>query len=172
MEEVILVDEQDQQIGAMEKMEAHKQGKLHRAFSVFVFNSNGDLLLQKRNKDKYHSGGKWTNTCCSHPKPEETTEEGAHRRLHEEMGMACELDYVFNFLYRADLDNELIEHELDHVFFGTSDRQPILNPLEAEDFKYINLKKLQVDMAKNPAAYTEWLKICLPYVIDHHQKYF
>jgi isopentenyl-diphosphate delta-isomerase len=118
IEQVILVNEQDQPVGACEKMSAHEQGLLHRAFSVFIFNSRGRLLLQQRSKGKYHSGGLWTNTCCSHPRPGETTEDAAYRRLQEEMGFQTELFHAFTFTYRAELDKELVEHEIDHVFTG------------------------------------------------------
>ena len=117
MEKVILVDKNDRQLGLMEKQEAHVKGLLHRAFSIFIFNKDNKLLLQKRALQKYHSGGLWTNTCCSHPRENETTVEAAHRRLNEEMGMECKLELKFNFIYKAQLDNNLFEHEFDHVFF-------------------------------------------------------
>lgn len=159
-EKVILVDQSDRQIGVAEKLQAHYEGLLHRAFSIFVINEQGQLLLQKRAKHKYHSGGLWTNTCCSHPRPDEPTLLAAHRRLQEEMGFDCELQEIFSFVYRADLDNNLIEHEFDRVFVGYSDRQPILNPEEAEDWKWIDLKVLQADIQKNPKSYTYWLRDC------------
>ncbi|ELS33745.1 MULTISPECIES: isopentenyl-diphosphate Delta-isomerase [Pseudanabaena] len=159
-EKVVLVDINDRQIGVAEKLQAHRDGLLHRAFSVFVLNSQGQLLLQKRAQHKYHSGGLWTNTCCSHPRHEETTVLAAHRRLQEEMGFDCELREIFSFVYHAQLDNDLTEHEFDHVFVGYSDREPILNPEEAEDWKWIDLKILQADLLKNPQAYTYWLRDC------------
>ncbi len=120
MEEfVVLVDQDDQKLGLMEKQQAHVAGLLHRAFSVFVFNSKGELMIQQRAASKYHSPTLWTNTCCSHPRDNETYEQAAHRRLEEEMGFDCELEYKFNFIYKAHLENDLIEHELDHVFIGT-----------------------------------------------------
>ena len=159
MEEVILVNPDNEVQGYMEKMEAHEKGLLHRAFSIFIFNSKGDILLQKRAINKYHSGGLWTNTCCSHPRKEETFHQAAIRRLNEEMGMSCSLNAVFSFIYKADLDNNLIEHEYDQVFFGTSDNPPILNKEEAIDYKYVSPNQLMQDIQDNPSDYTEWLKI-------------
>ena len=130
MPDVILVDSQDNPIGVMEKMMAHQTGKLHRAFSVFVFNDHEELLLHRRALTKYHSPGLWTNTCCSHPMPGEDVAVAAHRRLQEEMGMACTLVKTFDFVYRAELDNDLIEHEFDHVFFGRTNDIPVINPDE------------------------------------------
>ncbi|HWW38645.1 isopentenyl-diphosphate Delta-isomerase [Pedobacter sp.] len=166
LEEVILVDQNDQQTGTMEKMEAHQLGLLHRAFSIFIFNSSGELLLQQRALDKYHSGGKWTNTCCSHPRPGEETIHAAHRRLMEEMGMSCALNYGFSFLYKADFSNALTEHEYDHVFFGASDELPIPNPSEVASFRYLNLEDLAREIKINPEDYTPWLKICFSKVLD------
>lgn len=170
MEEVVLVDEKDHEIGLMEKMEAHQKGLLHRAFSVFIFNSRGELLLQKRASSKYHSGGLWTNTCCSHPRKDETALDAAKRRLQEEMGMNCALEKAFHFIYKSALDNELTEHELDHVFIGFTDDKPNLNPEEAEDFKYISLEKLNQEIESNPNNFTIWLKTCLPQVEQYLQK--
>ncbi|RZK36983.1 MAG: isopentenyl-diphosphate Delta-isomerase [Pedobacter sp.] len=164
-EQVILVDNLDKALGTMSKTEAHRLGKLHRAFSVFIFNSKGELLLQQRALDKYHSAGKWTNTCCSHPRPFEETEKAAHRRLMEEMGMSCELNYMFNFVYKAEFDNELIEHEFDHVFFGKSDQLPIVNDEEVASFKYISLDDLATDLNHNPSRYTAWLRICFDNIV-------
>ncbi len=129
-EQVILVDEQDNQIGLAPKMEAHIKGLLHRAFSIFIFDEKGHLLLQQRALEKYHSAGLWTNTCCSHPRNNETTIEAAQRRLQEEMGMTCRLREIFSFVYRAELENELIEHEFDHVFIGVTNDLPTINPEE------------------------------------------
>ncbi len=159
-EKVILVDTSDRQIGVAEKLQAHRDGLLHRAFSIFVINSQGQLLLQKRAKHKYHSGGLWTNTCCSHPRPDEPTDVAAHRRLLEEMGFDCELREIFSFVYQAVLDNDLTEYEFDRVFVGYSDREPILNPEEAEDWKWIDLKVLQADIRQHPESYTYWLRDC------------
>jgi len=158
---VVLVDENDQVIGQMEKMEAHEKGALHRAFSVMVFNSNNELLLQKRAYSKYHSGGLWTNTACSHPRPEETILEAGSRRLNEEMGMTCELTQAFNFIYKAELDQGLTEYELDHVMIGYSDETPHLNLEEANAFKWMSMPDLKNDMTQHPQFYTAWFKILI-----------
>ena len=161
VEEVILVDKHDVEQGTMEKMEAHKNGgTLHRAFSVFVFNTKGELLLQRRALHKYHSGGLWTNTCCSHPRPGETVREAGHRRLEEEMGMQCKLVELFSFEYKAELDGGMTEWELDHVLLGLSEKEPSINEEEAADFKYMPLDEIDEDLNKNPQNYTEWFKIC------------
>lgn len=160
IENVILVDVNDNELGVMEKMKAHEEGLLHRAFSVFVFNSNGEVLLQQRNKNKYHSGGLWSNTCCSHPKPGESIKDAAHRRLKEEMGMEADLSHAFSFVYKSNLDNDLTEHELDHVFLGETNSIPKMNEEEVEDYRYVSVEYLKDDIKKNPNHYTEWLKIC------------
>lgn len=159
MEEVILVDELDNPIGTMEKMEAHEKGILHRAFSVFVLNSKNEVLLQKRAKHKYHSGGLWTNTCCSHPRKEEPILEAGKRRLQEEMGMKCELTEMFSFIYKAELDQGLTEHELDHVLIGRTNDTPSINTDEVEDFTYQSLEQVSENLTKTPDEYTEWFKI-------------
>lgn len=164
--DVILVNEKDEILGSIEKLEAHEKGLLHRAFSIFVFNSNNELLIHQRAFGKYHSEGLWTNTCCSHPSPGETVLEAAHRRLQEEMGFDCEMQQSFHFIYKAELDNNLIEHELDHVVIGQSDQTPNLNPEEAIDFKYIGLADLLVDISKNPSNYTFWFKTILQIHFD------
>ncbi len=161
MEKVILVNEDDQSTGWMEKMEAHRKGVLHRAFSVFIFNDNGEMLIHRRALDKYHSGGLWTNACCSHPREGETTEESAHRRLMEEMGFDCDIQGQFSFIYRAELDNDLIEHELDHVFFGRFNGKPVPHPEEVYEWKYVSMQALNRDVSMRPEAYTEWFKIAL-----------
>ncbi|MEI8130290.1 MAG: isopentenyl-diphosphate Delta-isomerase [bacterium] len=160
IEYVILIDENDHPIGREEKMRAHELGLLHRAFSIFVFNAKNELLLQRRALSKYHSAGLWTNTCCSHPRPSESIQEAAHRKLVQEMGFDCELTEQFHFTYRAVLDAGLTEHEVDHVLFGTYDADPVLNPEEADGFKWVTLDWLKNDMTKNPQEYTEWFKIC------------
>lgn len=170
MEEVILVDDQDRPIGTMEKMEAHEKGLLHRAFSIFVFNSDGELLLHQRAFDKYHSGGLWTNTCCSHPRPGESVLEAGQRRLMEEMGMACELTERFQFLYRSELDQGLIEHELDHVMFGVSDDLPVLNPEEVAAYRYASLEEISEEMTDDPDLFTAWFKICFAEVLKHRNR--
>lgn len=160
IEDVILVDSNDEVTGTMEKLQAHKLGQLHRAFSVFIFNSNGELLLQKRAQGKYHSEGRWSNTCCSHPRPGEDISAAAHRRLQEEMGIKCKLEYIFKFTYFAQVSDNLAEHEIDHVFFGASDDMPVLNTDEASGFKYISMEMLQYQLEKYPEEYTKWLGIC------------
>jgi isopentenyl-diphosphate delta-isomerase len=169
-EEVILVNENDQAIGTMPKLKAHIEGKLHRAFSVFIFNRSGELLLQQRALDKYHSAGKWTNTCCSHPRPGEDLTIAAKRRLKEEMGMECELNPAFSFSYRAELENGLIENEYDHVYFGISDLLPQPNPDEVSGFRYTTLTALQESLIHDPSNYTAWLRICFKEVVAHYQK--
>lgn len=164
--EVILVDKHDSVIGSMEKLEAHQKGLLHRAFSVFVFNDNNELLLQRRAFGKYHSEGLWTNTCCSHPNPGETNLQAAHRRLEEEMGFDCELEEVFHFIYHSSLDNDLIEHEFDHVVIGFSHETPHLNTEEAIAFKWMDLDSIQMDMQQNPQQYTFWFKLIIQEHLD------
>lgn len=159
-EYVVLVDEQDNELGTMEKMQAHREGKLHRAVSVFIFNSKQELLLQKRADEKYHSAGLWTNTCCSHPYHNEKPEVAAHRRLQQEMGLICELKFAFTFIYKAYLDNNLTEHELDYVYIGVSDNLPKQNPAEVSDWKYISVNELDAEIKSHPENYTEWFKIC------------
>lgn len=169
-EQVILVNENDTPIGTMPKMDAHRQGKLHRAFSVFIFNSAGHLLLQQRALDKYHSPGKWTNTCCSHPRPNEDTLDAAKRRIMEEMGMECELRPMFTFTYHAELENGLIENEYDHVYFGKSDALPEPNPEEVANFAYILMSELSKQLLDRPDQFTAWLKICFEQVMFHYLK--
>lgn len=163
---VILVDKFDNPIGTMEKLEAHQKGLLHRAFSVFIFNSKHELLLQKRALNKYHSAGLWTNTCCSHPRVNEDNLAAANRRLLEEMGLSCQLAYAFNFLYKSKLEEGLIEHEFDHVFVGYSDEIPKINLSEVADYQYITIENLKEDIKLNPLNYTTWFKICLNQVIE------
>ena len=158
-EKVILVSETDDQLGLMGKMEAHKKGILHRAFSVFVFNNKGELLLQQRALDKYHSPGLWTNTCCSHQRDGESSLEAGKRRLKEEMGFQCDLEEVFWFIYSAAFDNGLTEHELDHVMVGYYDNDPVINLQEVASFKWMSLDKVKQDIAEHPKDYTEWFKI-------------
>lgn len=156
---VILVDEQDNQLGTMEKLQAHVEAKLHRAISVFIFNSNKELLLQKRAANKYHSASLWTNTCCSHPKPNENTANAAKRRLKEEMGIDCNLQAAFNFTYLAKLENDITEHEFDHVFFGFTDDIPTLNLEEASNYKYLSLDEIKNQLEKNPEQFTVWFTL-------------
>lgn len=166
-ENVVLITEQDEPIGLMEKQEAHVAGVLHRAFSVFIFNDKGELLIQQRAFEKYHTPGKWTNTCCSHPREGETYEEGASRRLQEEMGFTCPIEYQFNFIYKADVGQGLTEHELDHVFKGVYNEEPVINPEEVAAYKWIDFDELQQDIQNNPEQYTPWFRIILKEYLAH-----
>lgn len=159
--EVVLVDNQDNEVGVMDKMEAHEKGVLHRAFSVVIFNSKGEMLIHQRAKEKYHSGGLWTNATCSHPGPGESVEASAIRRLQEEMGFECPIEFRFSFIYHANLDHGLQEHELDHVFVGTFDGTPEINLEEVMEYNYISVPELLADVKAHPEHYTEWFKIVL-----------
>lgn len=158
-EQVILVDENDTPVGLMEKIEAHEKALLHRAFSVFIFNKKGELMLQQRAVSKYHSPLLWTNTCCSHQREGETNIEAGKRRLQEEMGFSTDLKEVFSFIYKAPFDNGLTEHELDHVMIGYYDDAPKLNKEEAEAYKWMPLEDVKKDIEENPQLYTAWFKI-------------
>ena len=164
MEQVILVNERDEPVGTMEKMEAHIKGELHRAFSIFLFNQKNEMLLQQRAITKYHSGGLWTNACCSHPRPNEETHAAAQRRLNEELGFTATFNKIFDFRYNAEFDNGLTEHEFDHVYAGTfeGDIQP--NPEEVQDYKYLSLEEIEASLKDNPTAYTAWFHIAFPKV--------
>lgn len=161
---VILVDESDREIGTMEKLEAHQKGLLHRAFSILVFNSKHELLIHKRADGKYHSSNLWTNTCCSHPAPGETIEAASHRRLREEMGFDCPMDSQFHFIYRTELENNLIEYELDHVLLGFYEGDVFPNPEEVSDFRWVALEQLQQEMQADPAKFTFWFKL----IVENH----
>jgi isopentenyl-diphosphate Delta-isomerase len=163
IEEVVLVDERDNELGSMEKMEAHHAGVLHRAFSVLLFNSKGEILLQKRSTAKYHSAGLWTNTCCSHPRPAEKMEVAVRRRLMEEMGIDIQPEFAYKFLYKVSLDNNLVEHELDHVYVGQFDGIPNANAAEVASWKFAPISSIKEDMQKNPEAYTHWFKL----IVNH-----
>jgi isopentenyl-diphosphate delta-isomerase len=165
MEYVVLVDEQDNAIGTMEKQQAHVEGLLHRAFSIFIFNSEKKLLLQKRASSKYHCGGLWTNSCCSHPRENENIQDAANRRLAEEMGMQCSLKPIFTFMYKAEFDNGLTEHEFDHVFFGESNQTPKINTEEVDDYRYISMDALQQEVKEFPENFTPWFIIALDRVL-------
>lgn len=168
---VILVNEKDEPVGVMEKIEAHKRGgTLHRAFSILVFNKKGELMLQLRSKKKYHAGGLWTNTVCSHPRPGETTEEAAKRRLMEEMGFTTELKEVGSFIYRADVGNGLTEYEYDHVFVGFYEGLPKPNPEEADGWKWMDFEAVVRDVKENPEHYTPWFRILLDKMADTIRK--
>ena len=156
---VILVNERDEQIGLMEKMEAHEKAVLHRAFSVFVFNEKNELLLQQRAAHKYHSPLLWANTCCSHQRDGESNIEAGKRRLYEEMGLVCEIKEVTSFIYKAPFDNGLTEHELDHIMVGNYNADPAVNSDEVAAFRWMNLTDVKKDIAENPGEYTAWFKI-------------
>lgn len=163
---VILVDIHDRPIGVMDKMEAHEKGVLHRAFSIFLFNSKGEMLLQQRAISKYHSGGLWTNACCSHPAPGETASDAAKRRLREELGLELPLTRVFDFVYRAEFDNGLTEHEFDHVFAGHCEGGMTLNPEEVMDTCYMPLEQLENELKDTPEKFTAWFRIAYPKVAN------
>lgn len=165
--QVVLVDTHDAPVGVADKLEAHQEGWLHRAFSVFVFDANGRLLLQQRNSEKYHSGGLWSNTCCSHPFPEEPVAEAAQRRLREEMGFQCPLDPAFRFTYRAVLSDTMIEHEYDHVLIGQAAPTVVPNPDEVQDWTWVAPAALRQDVHAHPEQYTAWFKIVLDRVLEH-----
>ena len=159
---VVLVDANDRPLGTADKMTVHREGWLHRALSVFVFDDDGRLLLQQRHPDKYHSGGLWSNTCCSHPRPGETPHEAARRRLVEEMGFACELTYAFGFQYEAEVGGDLVESEYDHVFTGTVDRADVRpHADEVADWTWVTPRELRADVATNPGDYTVWFRLLL-----------
>ena len=165
-QQVILVDEQDNAIGEMEKMEAHSTGTLHRAFSVFIFNSKGEMLLQRRAASKYHSAGLWTNACCSHPSPGEETIHSAEKRLKEELGFTTGLIKVFDFVYEAHFQNGLIEHEFDHVYKGIYDGPLTINKDEVDEYSFESLQEIQISLQSQPTKYTEWFRIAFPRIVE------
>jgi isopentenyl-diphosphate delta-isomerase len=160
-EQLILVDADDRELGVGEKMEVHRAGALHRAFSVFVFDGRGRLLMQKRAPAKYHSAGLWSNTACGHPRPGEVTRAAARRRLREEMGFDCELREAFEFLYRAELDGALVEHEYDHVFVGTHEGDPAPDPSEVAEWRWVTMGELRRGLSDEPHLYSRWLKLAV-----------
>ncbi|MDA9879271.1 isopentenyl-diphosphate Delta-isomerase [Flavobacteriaceae bacterium] len=166
-EKVILVDSEDKPIGTLPKMEAHEKGVLHRAFSVFILNQKGELMLQKRAHHKYHSPGLWTNTCCSHQREGEQNIEAGMRRLDEEMGFSVTLEELFSFIYKAPFDNGLTEHELDHVMLGHYEEVPQINTEEVAEWKWMSLIDIEADIAINPDEYTVWFKIIFERFFNH-----
>lgn len=158
-ERVVLVDENDAETGTMEKQRAHREGRLHRAFSVFLLNARGEMLLQHRAADKYHSGGLWTNTCCSHPRPGEAVEAAARRRLREEMGIDCPLTPLFAFTYRTQVGQGLVEHEYDHVFAGRYDGEPTPALDEVQGWRWARVEDLVREVREDPEAFTPWLRV-------------
>lgn len=168
-QEVILVNESDEQVGIAEKMEAHERGMLHRAFSIFIFNKHGDLLLQQRALKKYHSGGLWTNTCCSHPNPGENTQDAANRRLMEEMGFQTSLQKVFDFVYKAEVENGLTEYEFDHVYVGEYEGTIRVSDQEVMGFAYKPLIEIEIELKAKPELYTTWFRIAFPRILTWWQ---
>lgn len=162
IDKVILVDENDKKIGTEEKLKVHREGKLHRCFSILIFNSKDEILIQRRAKSKHHSPGLWSNACCSHPRPNESLKKAAKRRLKEEMGIETDLKEIFSFIYQAK-SGDFIEHEFDHVFLGKFDGHPIVNKEEVEDFKWISIKELKRDVKERPEKYTFWFKRILKF---------
>lgn len=159
MEKVILVDKKDHKIGEEEKIEAHKKGLLHRSFSIFIFNQKGELLLQKRAKSKYHSGGLWSNTCCGHPRPNEEISLAASRRLKEEMGIKVKIKEVLTFIYKVKVGNDLVENEYDHLFVGRFDETPKINPKEVTAYKWLDMNKIRGQIQKKPKIFSPWFVI-------------
>ncbi len=162
--QVVLVDENDHEVGIAEKMEAHRQGWLHRAFSVFVYNSHGEMLIHRRSAGKYHGAGLWTNACCSHPEPGEDMMSAVDRRLKQEMGMTLKTDKVLKTTYRLDMGNGLIEHEIDHVFLGVTDGVPRPDPEEVEEWAYVAPLTVEADIRVHPNRYTPWFRLLVPQV--------
>lgn len=170
MQQVILVNENDEQTGVMEKMEAHRKALLHRAFSIFIFNSKGEMLLQQRALQKYHSGGLWTNACCSHPFPGEDTLAGAKRRLNEELGFATELKEIFDFIYHSGFENGLTEFEFDHVFAGVYDGMIFPDKNEVSDYCFMSMDEIETSMKNHPGKFTAWFHIALPRIREWYAK--
>lgn len=164
---IILVDKRNRLAGFGNKETVHKEGILHRAFSIFILNKNNELLLQQRSKSKYHSAGLWTNTCCSHPMPRETTINAARRRLWEEMGFKCKLKNIFSFIYKTRFENKLFENEFDYVYLGYYDGKIFPDKKEVHDYKWTDLNLLRKDILKNPNLYTVWFKICFEKFLKH-----
>lgn len=168
---LILVDTNDKAWGKLEKSLVHELGLLHRAFSIFIFNSKGEMLIQQRADSKYHSAGLWTNACCSHPRFGEEITSAVERRLFEEINLSCETEFAFSFVYHAEFSNGLIENEFDHVYIGVSDEIPILDENEAKDWKYISIEDLKIEICNNPENFTVWFKTCLDDVLSfYHSK--
>lgn len=163
-QDIILVNDTDEAVGTMEKMEAHRKGELHRAFSIFIFNSNGEMLLQQRSLHKYHSGGLWTNACCSHPHPGEDLEAATRRRLQYEMGIETGITKLFDFIYAADLENGLKEYEFDHVFAGEYDGEINPNPEEVMNYCYRSMDEIRDELVKLPKKFTVWFHVAFPKV--------
>lgn len=166
---VILVDKNDMPIGVMDKLEAHEKGALHRAFSIFLFNYRGEMLLQKRATEKYHCGGLWSNTCCSHPQPDEKISDNMTQKLMQEMGISAPLQKAFTFLYRSEMANGLIEHELDHIYTGIYTGASSVNPEEVEAWSYCSIEKIGLELQRNPEQFTPWFRLLFDPVVNHIQ---
>jgi len=171
-QQVILVDEHDNDRGFMDKMEAHQKGLIHRAFSIFIFNSRGEMLLQQRALNKYHSAGLWSNSCCSHPYPGEEISEAAARRLGEELGFGTSLEKIFDFIYQVSFENGLVENEFDHVFVGHYDGSIKANPEEVNDYLFKSMEQIRLELNNRPEIYTEWFKISFPKIEAWWQQHF
>ncbi len=169
-EKILLIDAQDKVVGTCEKMEVHRQGYLHRAFSIFLFNHRGEMLLQQRAREKYHSGGLWTNTCCSHQNADESAETTVHRRLKEEM-ISTSLKFLFKFIYRTTLNNSFIEYEFDHIYVGSYNGIPKPNPLEVQQWEYFSVENIQLQTSKKPHKFTEWFKIIIKQHIENLEEF-
>ncbi len=167
---VVIVDRNDNSLGEMDKLLAHERGELHRAFSVFIFNHSGEMLIHQRAADKYHGGGLWTNACCSHPQLHEDLEQGALQRLQYEMGLVCQIRKLFSFIYHSPVENNLIEHEFDHVFVGYTDDNPIPNPTEVQSYRWISVDSLKEEILTFPDTFTYWFKSALDQVIEALEK--
>lgn len=171
-QKVILVNEQDEPIGVMEKMKTHQQGLLHRAFSIFIFDSKGRMLLQQRAAGKYHGGNLWTNACCSHPNPGEDLPDAARRRLREELGIGTAIREIFSFTYQAKVENNLVEHEYDHVFVGEYDAGIHPDPAEVADYRYVSLDEIRKEITARPEQFTSWFKIAFPKIENWWQQQY
>ena len=169
---MILVDEHDNDRGFMDKMEAHQKGLIHRAFSIFIFNSKGEMLLQQRALNKYHSAGLWSNACCSHPYPGEEIGDAAARRLREELGFGTSLEKIFDFIYQVSFENGLVENEFDHVFVGHYDGSIKANPEEVNDYLFKSMEQIGLELRSRPEMYTEWFKISFPKIEAWWQQHF
>ncbi len=163
---VLVVNEKDEPLFEMDKMEAHEKGVLHRAFSIFIFNSKNEILIHQRAGDKYHGAYLWTNACCSHPQLNEDVKNSAIQRLQFEMGLQCSIHFLFSFIYKTVVENNLIEHEYDYVFIGYSDKDPEPNPTEVKAYKWLSINDLKIDIVNQPQLYTYWFKMALPKVLE------
>lgn len=172
MTPVILVNEKDEPVGSADKMQVHKEGLLHRAFSIFIFNRKGEMLLQQRALNKYHSAGLWTNTCCSHPKPGEETLSSAVVRLKTEMGFATNLEKIFNFIYKTEFDNGLTEYEFDHVFAGEYDGAIEFNKEEILDYCFKDVSEIEQSLVTHPGKYTVWFRLTFPAVVNWRNEWY